>query len=565
MFYRVVANTNSTITEWNGTGQLTWTVASTGGTFTIEAISDLASSTNVWGTVAYGEISGTIMSCQVPTPDSPFPDGSPMVLIPAGEFMMGDIYHDYHFRDSEGPPHIVMTSAFYMDSTEITWAQWSEVVDWATNNGYVFDNSSPSYTETNFPIYDVSWYDCVKWCNARSEKEGRPVVYYTNETWTVPYREGQIDLVISNVDWNSRGYRLPTEAEWEKAARGGLNQNHYPWHSPGPAAYFLYITPTNANYSQSGNGQDSTGTTAVATFPPNGYGLYEMAGNVAEWCWDYWDYYPDPAVNNLRDPDGPILNADNSRVVRGGSQISQSSDLRCAARTTAYSPTAQIGFFIGFRCVRSCRSLPAYFVKALQSMSPLAQPMQLGIPTNLKEELGVSGVTQSALPPQEPIPPLPEPKPSLSSIGNTSFQQLIESVDDGAIITDLTGKIVDANSRVMSCLQYPRPKLLTLCLPDIISSENDITPATRLTCIEKGRPILIQGYCVRYDNTLIPCEITVSRLHVMGKEYICYLIHEISWQRQVENMLRLPLTLTAGNALLLPVQMAVLPNNATAH
>ncbi|MEI8120672.1 MAG: SUMF1/EgtB/PvdO family nonheme iron enzyme [bacterium] len=354
LFYRITANTNTTITSWTPDGTLTWICADTNGSHTIEATSDLGnSSTCFWGTVAYGVNTGLVMACTAPKPDAPFPPEASSVLIPVGDFLMGDIYHTYSFPDSEGPPHTVHTSAYYIDSTEITRSQWDDVVGWATNNGYEFDSISWPDTGTNFPVYDVSWYDSVKWCNARSEKEGFPPVYFTNETWTSVYRLGQYDLGNSNVNWTAHGYRLPTEAEWEKAARGGLYQNHYPWSSPGPTNASSYITATNANYSLDGTGGDSTGTTAVATFSQNGYGLYDMAGNVREWCWDYWDYYPDPAVNDLVDPTGP--DSGTERAVRGGSTITQADDLRCSARSNSFPPVANPYYFIGFRCVRSCR------------------------------------------------------------------------------------------------------------------------------------------------------------------------------------------------------------------
>jgi len=171
-------------------------------------------------------------------------------------------------------------------------------------------------------------------------------------------------------------------------------------------------------------------------------------------------------------------------------------------------------------------------------MNNSSQTMRIDIPPDLKEEMRISGKKRGAMPPQEPIASPPEPTSSLSSIGDTDFQQLFQSAYDGAIITDLKGKIVDANSRVMSFLQYPRLKLLTLSLIEIISGANDSTLATLLTGIEKDRFILIQAYCVRHDNTLFPCEIAVNRLHVRGKEYLCCFIRDISWRRQAEEMLR---------------------------
>lgn len=164
--------------------------------------------------------------------------------------------------------------------------------------------------------------------------------------------------------------------------------------------------------------------------------------------------------------------------------------------------------------------------------------MRIDIPPVLKEELRVMGKKRGPLPPQEPAPIIPEPDGNRSTLGDTDFQQLFQSVYDGAVITDLTGKIVDANSRVMYFLQYPRTKLLTLRLTEIISGANTSTMSTLLAGIEKDRFILIQAYCIRNDNTLFPCEIAVNSLHVRGKQYLCCFIRDISWRRQAEEMLR---------------------------
>jgi len=121
-------------------------------------------------------------------------------------------------RIAERPVHTVSVSAFYMDRTEVTKALWDEVYQWAIANGYSFDNQG-SGKAANHPVHSVNWYDTVKWCNARSQKEGRTPAYYTSAAQTTVYRTGQMDVRNDWVKW-SAGYRLPTEAEWEKAGRG---------------------------------------------------------------------------------------------------------------------------------------------------------------------------------------------------------------------------------------------------------------------------------------------------------------------------------------------------------
>ena len=187
----------------------------------------------------------------------------------------------------------------------------------------------------------------MKWCNARSKKEGLTPVYYTDAGFTTVYKTGELDDV--HVAWPKNGYRLPTEAEWEKAARGGLQGNAYPWGNT--------ITGSDANYKDSGDDFDN-GTTPVGYYDGdqtpagpdrgNGYGLYDMAGNVWEWCWDWYDsayYGSSPAT----DPRGGTL-ASGWRAVRGGSNDSSTLSLRCANRTDF--PPGQDYFVIGFRSAR---------------------------------------------------------------------------------------------------------------------------------------------------------------------------------------------------------------------
>ena len=151
------------------------------------------------------------------------------------------------------------------------------------------------------PVQTINWYDCVKWCNVRSEKEGRVPAYYTDAGLSVRYRS---DEVAPYVNWGS-GYRLPTEAEWEKAARGGASGQRFPWGNTiswSQANYWAWPFSAGGPYAYDvspGTGYDPTFndgvnpyTSPVGYFAANAYGLYDMAGNVFQRCWDWYGRRP---------------------------------------------------------------------------------------------------------------------------------------------------------------------------------------------------------------------------------------------------------------------------------
>src|ERR1017187_1999620 len=158
---------------------------------------------------------------------------SGMALIPAGAFTMGDNLDGL----SDATPTVSVTvSAFYMDVNLVSYSQWQTVYNWATNHGFGFVNAG-SGKAANHPVQTVDWYDTVKWCNARSQQAGKTPVYYTDAGLTQVYTNGE---VTPYVYWTANGYRLPTEAEWEKAARGGLSGQRFPWGNT--------ISESQANY-----------------------------------------------------------------------------------------------------------------------------------------------------------------------------------------------------------------------------------------------------------------------------------------------------------------------------
>ena len=267
---------------------LAYTYQSTGGTITgkYDIVTWIAPATADDYTITV-DVSDSKLSIQASVTIIVAPAG--MVLIPAGEFQMGDSLDG---MNNALPVHTVYLDAFYMDIYEVTTAQYQKFME-AT--GYRFWYMEDIYDAPEKPVVGVSWFDAVAYAG-----------------WA--------------------GKRLPTEAEWEKAARGGLSGKRYPWGDE--------ISHDDAS------GAD--GTSPVGSFAPNGYGLYDMAGNVWEWCADWYDadYY---SSSPKRNPAGP--SSGKRRVLRGGSEgLTPLPDLLRVAGRLSGNPTMGIGD-LGFRCV----------------------------------------------------------------------------------------------------------------------------------------------------------------------------------------------------------------------
>lgn len=229
-----------------------------------------------------------------------------MVLIEGGTFEMGG--------NQEGtmdkPVHKVDVSSFYMSKYEVTNKEYKKYKP--SHSGY--------WSNDDYPVETVSWYDAVDYCNWRSVKEGFEKCYSGGGYSTV-------------LDISKNGYRLPTEAEWEYACRAGTTTKYY-WGDDMDGNYCWHK-------SNSWNKIHPIGQKK-----PNGFDLYDMSGNVSEWCWDWCDYYEEKSVNN---PVGPSTGT--TRVFRGGSWFC--SLISCESEVRSSTFPTETDDYIGFRVVRS--------------------------------------------------------------------------------------------------------------------------------------------------------------------------------------------------------------------
>jgi len=262
---------------------------------------------------------------------------SAFVFIPEGSFDMGDFFAERN--PDERPVHSIYLRSYWIQQTEVTFAEWVRVRKWAIKNGYDFDFDGAGKADDH-PVHSINWYDVVKWCNARSEMEQRLPAFYSDSTLQIVYRRGRFDLAAEQVNWHSDGYRLPTEAEWEKAARGGKLRNRFPWgneigHQAAnykSSAEFAYdVSDTRGRHPKYHFGERPF-TSPVGSFPPNAYGLFDTSGNVWEWCWDWYDPHQYQTLESTQPNTRGSPKPGEYRVIRGGGWSSEPRNLRCAVR-----------------------------------------------------------------------------------------------------------------------------------------------------------------------------------------------------------------------------------------
>lgn len=233
-------------------------------------------------------------------------DHNEFILVESGTFMMGED------NDPDCPSHQVTLSTFYIGKFQVTQKEWLRVMG----------NNPSKYKGDNLPVDSVSWYDVLEYCNKRSLDEDLTPCYLIDGNETI-------------CNWLADGYRLPTEAEWEFAARGGNQSQHFEFAGSnilGEVAWYA------ANSREK--------THAVGTKKPNELGIYDMSGNVWEWCWDWWSntYVTSPQF----DPKG--ISTGTYRVHRGGGW--SGNEARCKiTRRFDSGPDGSLDR-IGFRLVK---------------------------------------------------------------------------------------------------------------------------------------------------------------------------------------------------------------------
>lgn len=351
-FWRIASSSTTVVSAIHSDGVLIWSNSVSGFSDQVQR-NESPNIDDNWLNITLVPSTGTISSVRVVDPTL----SSDMVLVPAGIFVMGAATNlGQEALTGELPQHEVFVSEFRMDRYEVTKSLWDSVKSYADSNGYSFSSSvSGKGKSTNHPVQRLSWFDAAKWCNARSQRDGLLPVYYSDADFNYLYTTGDISPYAN---WIASGYRLPTEAEWEKAARAGQAFTRFPW---AHHVNFNSISHAKANYYgfpgfpyDSSNGYNTNYvdgvtpyTSPVGQFAPNDFALYDMAGNVHEWCWDWYDsgYYTNsPGI----DPQGPSDGL--RRVTRGGSFADYANVARCAARLNSTPNT--IHNTIGFRCVR---------------------------------------------------------------------------------------------------------------------------------------------------------------------------------------------------------------------
>lgn len=261
--------------------------------------------------------------------------GMKLVLIPSGEFIMGSSFDDELSRDNEHPQHYVrITQPFYLGAHEVTRGQFMAVM--GEDPSPRFDNQGDDRSLSKIPVTSVTWYEAIDFCNKLSEQEGRQ-----------PYYRRLDDSRVSIIGGN--GYRLPMEAQWEFACRAGTSTRFHFGENPEDVDEYEWykgnVVPPRR------------GPQPVGTKKPNPWGLFDMGGNVAEWCWDdsdYLYYHYSARINPVCQRENPFRVV---KVIRGGNWFFNSNYSRSASRGGSITSEDKRGSLmnIGFRVLLPAR------------------------------------------------------------------------------------------------------------------------------------------------------------------------------------------------------------------
>jgi len=266
-----------------------------------------------------------------------------MIFVKGGTFTMGCTSEQKDCESDESPTHRVSLSDYYMSRYELTFQEYDAYCN-ATGKKKPDDEG---WGRGYRPVINISWYDAIEYCNWRSQQEGLKPCYEIYKYQKDPNNKSTLDTKkwLVSCDFGANGYRLPTESEWEYAARGGGKQVLFGnGKNVADPSEMNFSTPTKYAYSLEGIYRAKT--VSVSSFSPNELGLYNMSGNVYEWCWDWKGSYSESSKTN---PKGASNGSD--RVLCGGSWNSIAQYVRVANRngiTPAYSES-----YFGFRLTRT--------------------------------------------------------------------------------------------------------------------------------------------------------------------------------------------------------------------
>lgn len=269
-----------------------------------------------------------------------------MVLVQGGTFDMGSKF------GKEEKPHMVRLNDYYISPYEVTFYEFDAFCV-ATNRRPAEDEG---WDRKNYPVVNVTWYDAIEYCNWMSKNEGLIPVYDIDKKTLDKKNRSKRDTLKWTVsaNWRANGYRLPTEAEWEYAARSrGKDQKWAGTSDETRISIFANFCDIQCKGLAIKKFQDDgyTYSSPVGSFQANGLNLFDMSGNVQEWCWDWYHkaYYSKSPLDNAT---GPLKGS--YRVIRGGSWYSEPERLRCAYRYYLRHPN--FGYpYLGFRLAKTAK------------------------------------------------------------------------------------------------------------------------------------------------------------------------------------------------------------------